>query len=85
MAEKARQASGKANYEKLHFTREAFHKHFLKDPFPTVPRYGCKLARCMSGELLGCCHHDLEEVLRVSGRYFAFLKKRRNFWHQDQF
>lgn len=73
-------------YGTLHRARETFHVDHLLNPFPKIQPSGCKKGKCLKGELLGCCHHDLQVVLQSSGEYSAaMLKKERNLWHPDKF
>lgn len=55
-------------------------------PFPTFKNFGCAKTGCLKGETIGCCHHDLEKVLRGSGQFSEkWLKKERHQWHPDKF
>lgn len=60
--------------------------------FPSISDYIdlCTRSECRStkddGNLTGVCYHDLEGLLRGSGRYsYAWLKEERNIWHPDRF
>lgn len=55
-------------------------------PFPRPHRYGCKQKRCIRGDKLNICHHDVEKTLRGSGMYSEkWLRKERLRWHPDKF
>ena len=74
----------------LHFQTwsQACHNFFANSsqPFPQTPTYGCKENRCIKGELVSACHHDMERTMIGSGCYSKdWLKKERLKWHPDKF
>lgn len=62
----------------------------ITDPakFPRPGRRGatCTARRCMRGEKLGVCVHQVEAVFRQNGQYSRdWLKRERLRWHPDKF
>ncbi|KUJ17591.1 uncharacterized protein LY89DRAFT_57884 [Mollisia scopiformis] len=54
--------------------------------FPALPNLRCPREDRLKGELIGCCHHDLEKVFRGSGMYSReWLRRERHQWHPDKF
>ncbi|KAM3070423.1 tetrahydrofolate synthase [Clarireedia jacksonii] len=63
-------------------------KEFVRDNskgFPTIRTFGCKRQKCIKAEKLNICQHDLEYVLRGSGKFTKeWLKNQRIQWHTDK-
>ncbi|KAI9645872.1 tetrahydrofolate synthase [Ciborinia camelliae] len=61
---------------------------FIQDngkEFPRLAKHGCDRANCVTGELLGVCHHEVEVTLRGSGCLDEkMVKKERLRWHPDR-
>ncbi|KAH9223885.1 hypothetical protein DL95DRAFT_452869 [Leptodontidium sp. 2 PMI_412] len=57
------------------------------NPAPFLPRGAkCKEKRCVRGELLGVCHHELQTLFKGNGTFgLAWLKRERLRWHPDRF
>jgi len=54
-----------------------------KTPFPQPPSSkGCRKSKCVRGEILGVCHHEIQGLLLLDK---PSLKKERLRFHPDKF
>jgi hypothetical protein len=54
-----------------------------KTPFPQPPSSkGCRKSKCVGGEILGVCNHEIGGLLLLDK---AHLRKERLRWHPDKF
>lgn len=88
-ASKASQAASQILYSNMYAEWSNQCTKFFTDtvaPFPSPPTYGCARTKCIHGEHLRACHHELNKTLKGSASYsLAFLKRERLRWHPDRF